>query len=65
LQSLIEQRLAGNTDIIGFMLESNICEGSQKIADDLSKLAYGVSVTDACIDWDTTEQLLAKAYEAL
>jgi 3-deoxy-7-phosphoheptulonate synthase len=40
------------------MLESNLKEGSQKIPSDLSKLEYGVSVTDACIGWDDTEKLL-------
>jgi 3-deoxy-7-phosphoheptulonate synthase len=38
------------------MVESNINHGNQKIPKDLSELKYGVSVTDACIDWATTEQ---------
>ncbi|MGD8912134.1 MAG: 3-deoxy-7-phosphoheptulonate synthase [Candidatus Thiodiazotropha sp.] len=48
--------------ILGAMLESNIHAGKQEIRDEL---AYGVSVTDACIDWKTTEQLLLKGYNEL
>ena len=40
------------------MLESNLFEGNQAIPDNLDQLKYGVSVTDACIDWDTTEATL-------
>jgi 3-deoxy-7-phosphoheptulonate synthase len=40
------------------MLESNINAGNQPIPADLSQLKYGVSVTDACIDWPTTDKLL-------
>ena len=40
------------------MVESNIGPGNQKIPADLSQLQYGVSVTDACIDWETTEKNL-------
>ncbi len=53
-----EQVANGNRSIAGFMLESNLKAGNQKIPKDLSKLEYGVSVTDACIDWPTTEQTL-------
>ena len=48
----------GNNSIIGVMLESNLEEGNQPIPDDLDDLKYGVSVTDACIDWNTTEVIL-------
>ncbi|NQY50703.1 MAG: 3-deoxy-7-phosphoheptulonate synthase, partial [Colwellia sp.] len=56
---VVEQICAGNKSIIGIMLESNINAGKQ--SSDLAKedLAYGVSVTDACIDFAETEQLLA------
>ena len=47
------------------MLESNIHEGNQKIPADLSQLKYGVSVTDACISWETTEAILREAAEKL
>jgi len=43
---------------MGIMLESNINAGNQKITENLSDLKYGVSLTDACIDWGTTEDLL-------
>ena len=60
-QDVVEQICAGNTSIIGIMLESNINAGNQ--SSDLAKaaLAYGVSVTDACIDFAQTKQLLADA----
>ncbi|HEY6529918.1 MAG TPA: 3-deoxy-7-phosphoheptulonate synthase [Cellvibrionaceae bacterium] len=55
MDNVANQILEGNTSIIGLMVESNIGAGNQKIPADLSKLTYGVSVTDACIDWPTTE----------
>jgi 3-deoxy-7-phosphoheptulonate synthase len=64
-KDVINQRLDGNHDIIGLMLESNLNEGSQKINGDLECLEYGVSVTDACISWETTETLLMTAHEQL
>ncbi|MBT6265147.1 MAG: 3-deoxy-7-phosphoheptulonate synthase [Halieaceae bacterium] len=53
-----EQIIAGNRSIIGLMLESNLKAGNQKIPSNLDDLEYGVSVTDGCIDWETTETLL-------
>jgi len=50
---------------VGMMLESNIHPGSQPVQADRSKLAYGVSVTDACIGWEETEQLLLEARDRL
>jgi len=64
-RSIIEQRLAGTRAIIGAMLESNLFEGSQPLAKDPSALRYGVSVTDACIDWDTTARLLRYGHSIL
>jgi len=58
LREVIEQITDGNQSIIGFMLESHLNEGSQKITNDLSELKYGVSITDGCIDWPTTEKAL-------
>lgn len=52
------QILEGNQSIVGVMLESNIHAGNQSIPADLGALKYGVSVTDACIDWETTAKLL-------
>lgn len=56
---------AGQSMILGAMLESHLHADRQDIPEDLSDLQYGVSVTDACIDWQTTEQLLREAYELL
>ncbi|WP_111741992.1 3-deoxy-7-phosphoheptulonate synthase [Leminorella richardii] len=63
--SLLEQIKAGNRSIIGMMLESNIHEGNQSSEQSRSDMRYGVSVTDACIDWETTERLLNKVHEEL
>ncbi len=57
-ENLANQILEGNTSIVGLMLESNLHWGSQPIPANRSELQYGVSVTDACIDWETTEGLL-------
>ena len=57
----VHQIREGNRSIVGLMLESNIGAGSQPLTGDPSKLRYGVSVTDACIDWKTTERLLLRA----
>jgi 3-deoxy-7-phosphoheptulonate synthase len=61
----VEQIVHGNESIIGFMLESNLHAGNQSIGSDPAQLRYGVSVTDACIDWETTEQLLTDMAESL
>ena len=61
----IDQVLDYNHSIIGFMLESNIEQGNQQIPEDLSDLKYGVSLTDACMNWETTETLLSEAAERL
>lgn len=65
LQSVTEQIVDGNRSIIGVMLESNLCEGNQPIPDDLEEIRYGVSITDACINWETTEQALRAMAEQL
>ena len=65
LRSIIDQVCWGEKAIRGFMLESNIFPGCQKIPSDLSKLKYGVSVTDACIGWDETQRILLHACELL
>ena len=57
-----EQIEAGNHSIIGLMLESNLGAGNQKLTNDLR---YGVSITDACIDWATTEDLLGELAHSL
>lgn len=58
LENITQQILEGNQSIIGVMLESHLNPGSQKLTDDKSALQYGVSITDGCIGWDTTESCL-------
>jgi 3-deoxy-7-phosphoheptulonate synthase len=65
LDNCVHQILEGNRSIVGMMLESHLGAGNQKIGPDLSELAYGVSVTDACIDWETTERAIRKAHRNL
>ncbi len=70
LQPLVADNVAnqiveGNQSIIGIMLESHINAGNQKIPDNLADLAYGVSVTDGCIDWSTTENALLEMADKL
>lgn len=57
-ENVANQIIEGNRSIMGIMLESHLNAGNQPIPADLDQLEYGVSVTDACIDWDTTEKLL-------
>lgn len=64
-QDVINQIMDGNDRITGMMLESNIHEGKQKNTGDRSTLEYGVSITDACISWETTEQLILSAHDQL
>ena len=64
LKNVISQIKNNNTSIIGVMIESNINEGNQKLAD-ISELRYGVSITDACISIEETEQLILEAYKSL
>ena len=52
------QIIEGNQSIVGLMVESNLEWGNQSIPEKLSDLKYGVSVTDACVDWDTTETMI-------
>jgi 3-deoxy-7-phosphoheptulonate synthase len=64
-QDLVNQRMDGNRAIIGMMLESNLNAGNQKNTGDLASMQYGVSITDACVDWETTEQLILSAHGQL
>jgi 3-deoxy-7-phosphoheptulonate synthase len=63
LRSVLASRRSGCREIIGFMLESNLKEGRQSVPADPSRLEYGVSITDACIGWETTEELLEYAFQ--
>lgn len=63
--SIADQIKNGNSSIIGLMLESYIYSGNQSINFSSSTVQYGISVTDACIDWETTERLLCFLYKEL
>ncbi|MCG6657884.1 3-deoxy-7-phosphoheptulonate synthase [Halomonas campisalis] len=65
MENVTNQILEGNQSIMGLMVESNIGWGNQKITDDHSQMQYGVSVTDACIDWDTTEEAMKRMAQKL
>ena len=65
LESVIDQIEAGNRSISGVMIESFLEGGNQPIPKDLSQLKYGVSITDKCLDWATTEQMLRTAHARL
>ena len=62
LKNLILQIKDGAKSIIGTMIESNINSGNQPIS---MEMKYGVSVTDACLDWDNTNRILLNAHESL
>jgi 3-deoxy-7-phosphoheptulonate synthase len=64
-RNVMEQRAGGSRNIVGMMLESHLSEGSQKLGKDPSSLKYGVSITDACIGWETTEELMMEAHALL
>ena len=61
INQIYAQRKAGHRSIVGLMIESFIEAGNQPIPDDLSQLKYGCSVTDACVDWPTTEKMIRDA----
>ena len=65
LDEVAKQIVDGNSSIIGIMLESNLEEGNQPIPDDLSEIRSGVSVTDACISWKSTEVALRRFSESI
>lgn len=70
LQSLVVENCVtqinnGNRSIISLMLESNLHQGNQPIPNDISQLKYGVSVTDDCINWETTETVIRETHNKL
>jgi 3-deoxy-7-phosphoheptulonate synthase len=65
MENVTHQIIEGNQSIIGIMVESNLKAGNQKITENLDDLEYGVSITDACIDWETTEKSLRDMREKL
>jgi 3-deoxy-7-phosphoheptulonate synthase len=64
-RDVLTQRVDGNRGIVGVMLESHLNAGNQSLNGDRSSLKYGVSITDPCVDWQTTEALLREAAEVL
>jgi 3-deoxy-7-phosphoheptulonate synthase len=62
MENIANQIIEGNKSIIGIMVESNIGAGNQKMSDNME---YGVSITDKCIDWDTTERTLKHMAESI
>jgi 3-deoxy-7-phosphoheptulonate synthase len=64
-RSVIQQRIDGTHSLIGLMVESNLNEGNQPIPKNLKDLRYGISITDSCINWETTERMLRSGHEAL
>jgi len=65
MENCIHQITEGNRSIVGLMIESHLNAGQQKITDAQKDLAYGVSITDACVSWETTENMLLSAYQQL
>ena len=65
MSDIVNQVRYGNRSLVGVMIESNLFAGNQPIPEDLSQLKYGCSVTDACVDWETTEQMLREAANQL
>ncbi|WP_318516437.1 3-deoxy-7-phosphoheptulonate synthase [Photobacterium leiognathi] len=64
-EDVIHQIREGNKSIIGLMIESHLNEGNQSADLPRDEMQYGVSITDACISWETTEQLLRQAHKEL
>ena len=61
MADVVNQIRLGNKSLLGVMIESNIEAGNQSIPADLSQLKYGCSVTDGCVDWDSTEKMIRDA----
>ncbi|MDQ7986912.1 3-deoxy-7-phosphoheptulonate synthase [Pseudomonas sp. G34] len=65
MDNVANQILEGNQSIVGLMVESHLGWGNQSIPKDLQQLKYGVSITDACIDWESTEKTLRSMHAKL
>jgi 3-deoxy-7-phosphoheptulonate synthase len=64
-KELINQIKLGNRSIVGAMLESHLNDGNQHFPQKISELKYGVSITDACIGWDKTEEIILSVHQSL
>ncbi len=65
MKDVAHQIREGNDSVVGMMIESNLVAGNQSIPVDLSQLKYGCSVTDACVSWETTEEMIRNTDEML
>lgn len=65
MRDVVHQIREGNRSVVGLMVESFIEGGNQPIPQDLSKLRYGCSVTDPCVSWDTTVEMIRSARDEL
>jgi 3-deoxy-7-phosphoheptulonate synthase len=65
LKSILEQRMGERKSIVGFMIESNLNPGTQLLPENRDDLEYGVSITDPCVGWDETREMLEYAYRRL
>ncbi len=65
MRDVVHQIREGNRSVVGLMVESFIEHGNQSIPADRSKLKYGCSITDGCLDWKTTVEMLTSAREVL
>lgn len=65
LEEIMRQIAAGNRALAGVMIESYLGEGNQPIPEDLTRLQYGISITDKCVDWPTTERMIMNAHQSL
>ncbi|MFW2421271.1 MAG: 3-deoxy-7-phosphoheptulonate synthase [Porticoccaceae bacterium] len=65
MDNVANQIVEGNRSIIGLMVESHLNGGNQKLSTNKDEMAYGVSVTDACIDWETTEKSILQMADKL
>ena len=63
--NVLNQRISGTSVIRGLMLESHLNEGNQQLSQTISDLDYGVSITDSCMSWEQTEELLTTTYQKL
>jgi 3-deoxy-7-phosphoheptulonate synthase len=65
MENVTNQILEGNQSIVGLMVESNLLAGNQKLSSNRDDMEYGKSVTDACIDWETTENAIMAMHDKL
>ena len=63
VESVLQQRREADHGIFGIMIESHLVAGNQPLQQNLSELTYGQSVTDACIGWAETDELLSLMHQ--